>query len=737
MSRTLTITCLLLLAPSVAGAQDEYGDQPIDVDAVEVEDGSYDVTTEGHRSADPGRATSVITREDIDQRLPRSAPDAIRYEAGVYVQQTAHSQGSPYIRGRTGQQTILLFDDVRLNNSLFRMGPNQYFFTIDSRTISHIEVLRGSASTRYGSDAISGVIHAHPTQPAGFGTPGLRLNPRVGVRYASADGETGGRAQLDAGYGPSWGLLGGVGYRSVGMLESGGVITSPVGGDVPEVPRFGADGRTQLGTGFDELSADTRLVYRFGESGRATLAYYDYRQSDAPRTDQCPPPEAPFDECLRYDEQFRTLVYGSVEGTPWSGLRDAKLTLSFQRQHERRTRERPGSFTVNGGRDDVDTLGIAARARTPAWDLGPGSTLSLRYGADAYQDRVTSVAWLIFTDFDPDVVRARSRGQYIDGSDYVWGGVWGEAEAILADSVVLRAGGRASHIAASAPADADSGTLAVDQNWQSVVGNVGAEWWVTDRVTALVSADQGFRAPNLDDLTSRQQTGPGFQFENGALEPERALTLEAGLKLETPVLELAGWVFTSSLEDAITRSPRFDGQCPPNTPQCDNSRSRFQLVNVAGASVIRGAEITARAHLPYRLTARATIAYAWGEGPNPGDAPTDGSAFDARVPLSRVPPLNGTAELRWRRASGFYMGGALRWATTQDRLALADIADPRVPRGGTPGFAVFDLRAGVRMDPNLLVSLVFENLTDAAYRYHGSSVNGPGRGFLINLEAGL
>src|SRR5262245_41890005 len=94
------------------------------------------------------RATSTVRKSDLERRLPRSAPDAIRYEPGVFVQQTAHGQGSAYLRGLTGQQTVMLFDGIRLNNSTYRQGPNQYFFTLDSRTIQSIEVERGGGSTR-------------------------------------------------------------------------------------------------------------------------------------------------------------------------------------------------------------------------------------------------------------------------------------------------------------------------------------------------------------------------------------------------------------------------------------------------------------------------------------------------------------------------------------------------------------------------------------------------------------
>ena len=135
------------------------------------------------------RAASVVTRRDLEERLPRSAPDALRFEPGVYVQQTAHGQGSPYVRGLTGQQTIMMFDGIRLNNSTFRQGPNQYFFTIDSRTVQKLEVLRGSASTRYGSDAMGGALLDTPIDPSlQLGPRKWQVHPRGIWRSGTADG---------------------------------------------------------------------------------------------------------------------------------------------------------------------------------------------------------------------------------------------------------------------------------------------------------------------------------------------------------------------------------------------------------------------------------------------------------------------------------------------------------------------------------------------------------------------
>ena len=75
--------------------------------------------------------------------------------------------------------------------------------------------------------------------------------------------------------------------------------------------------------------------------------------------------------------------------------------------------------------------------------------------------------------------------------------------------------------------------------------------------------------------------------------------------------------------------------------------------------------------------------------------------------------------------------------TASTIAATGSESDARIPLGGTPGFAVFDLRCGYRVGRKLLVALVLENVGDAAYRYHGSSVNGAGRGLALNVELGL
>lgn len=705
-----------------------------------------EISVEGgtDRTSVAGRAGSRVDRREIAEDQPRSAPDALRFEPGVHVQQTAHGQGSAFVRGRTGQQVLLLFDGIRLNNSTFRQGPNQYFFTVDARTIHAIDVLRGGASTQYGSDAIAGVIHARPVEPTPDPrTNGFSVRPRVAAFGATADSEVGFRLQAEAQYTPRLRFIGGVGSREAGRLRASGAVCAPGAAtctpdspDVALVPRFEEDGRTQLGTGFRELTIDGRLVYAPSADRRVVAAAYLYRQYDAPRTDQCPAPYAPRSECLRVDEQFRTLAYVSFRGEGPSFARSVEATLSYQRQHEKRTRDRPRSFIRNVGRDDVDTFGGLVRLGSEEVRPAPWLGLRARYGADAYADRIDSAAWTLFTD--NDILVKSSRGQYIAGSTYLQGGAWADVEIALPYGLVARGGGRFGFATAKAPADPESGTLRVDRAWPVGVAHAGVEAPIFGPLRAILHFDRSYRTPNLDDLTSRQQAGPGFQLENASLRPETASTFEAGLRLDLPFLEADAWVFRSNVEDAILRASRPIGACPPETPQCASSWARYQLLNLAGDASITGFEISARGALPLGFTAKASVAYAYGESKNPQDRPSDPKLpYEETVPLSRIPPLNGTVEARWSHPVGVYVGAGVRWALTQDRLAITDRSDARIPPGGTPGYTVFDLRAGYRLSRALLLAVVVENVGDTPYRTHGSSINGPERGLLATLEGGL
>jgi outer membrane receptor protein involved in Fe transport len=91
--------------------------------------------------------------------------------------------------------------------------------------------------------------------------------------------------------------------------------------------------------------------------------------------------------------------------------------------------------------------------------------------------------------------------------------------------------------------------------------------------------------------------------------------------------------------------------------------------------------------------------------------------------------------MRWTTpVRALWVEYGFRWALRQDRLGTRDLTDPRIPEGGTPGYAVHGVRAAAELSPRLNVSVGFENLTDQLYRTHASGVDQAGRHVWVGVS---
>src|SRR5687767_5900355 len=64
-------------------------------------------------------SVSVLTQMQMNITHPRTTPESLTGVNGVFIQKTNHAGGSAFLRGLTGNQTLLLVDGIRLNNSTF------------------------------------------------------------------------------------------------------------------------------------------------------------------------------------------------------------------------------------------------------------------------------------------------------------------------------------------------------------------------------------------------------------------------------------------------------------------------------------------------------------------------------------------------------------------------------------------------------------------------------------------
>ena len=190
-------------------------------------------------------SVNTISQQSLAERNSRTTPEALMGVNGVFVQKTNHGGGSPFVRGVTGNQTLILVDGIRLNNSTFRYGPNQYLNTIDPFTIKRIEVAKGTGSVQYGTDAIGGVVHILTIDPQ-FATGKTALHGRVIGKYMTDDMEK--TIRGEAMYsGKKFALITGIVKKNFGDL---------VGGDTT--------GR-QSPSGYDEWSWDMKANFRCGK----------------------------------------------------------------------------------------------------------------------------------------------------------------------------------------------------------------------------------------------------------------------------------------------------------------------------------------------------------------------------------------------------------------------------------------------------------------------------------------
>ncbi|MEK7398195.1 MAG: TonB-dependent receptor plug domain-containing protein, partial [Candidatus Poribacteria bacterium] len=164
-------------------------------------------------------AMSVITSEDIGRKSLGTTPDMLRGITGIMVQKTTAGHGSPYIRGLTGYQTLIIVDGVRLTNSTFRSGPNQYLAMVDTGQIDKIEVMRGYGSTLYGSSALGGVVNVFTKSPS-ESLEKFSFHPYLSTKYSNADTGKFGRIGIDGGY-KNFSFIAGGSYKDVDDLKPG------------------------------------------------------------------------------------------------------------------------------------------------------------------------------------------------------------------------------------------------------------------------------------------------------------------------------------------------------------------------------------------------------------------------------------------------------------------------------------------------------------------------------------
>lgn len=165
-----------------------------------------------------GSATTVITRQQIENRQARYVSDVLRTVPGFAISQSGGTgtQTQVRVRGTEANHVLVLIDGVRANDPA--TGDEFRWELLSTSNIERIEIVRGPQSSLWGSDAVAAVVHV--ITRSGSSGPGF-----------SAFSETGSHSTINAGLnGATGGERWSLGY-ALENLSTDGTNTSRSGSE--------------------------------------------------------------------------------------------------------------------------------------------------------------------------------------------------------------------------------------------------------------------------------------------------------------------------------------------------------------------------------------------------------------------------------------------------------------------------------------------------------------------------
>ena len=158
MVRVFSTQALCLLTCVFVFAQNDL----VQLDEVTVTDSRFERSI-----SKTGRSVTLLTTKDIEPFLGGTLADLLTNQVGIHINGAQSHPGSElsyYIRGGNNRQVLVLIDGVPVNDPT--LIENDFDLrTIDISSIKSVEIIRGAASSLYGSAAATAVIKITTNQP--------------------------------------------------------------------------------------------------------------------------------------------------------------------------------------------------------------------------------------------------------------------------------------------------------------------------------------------------------------------------------------------------------------------------------------------------------------------------------------------------------------------------------------------------------------------------------------------
>ena len=704
---------------------------------------------------------SVIKSEDLFISSPSSGAEMLELSPGVRIQKSQGGGGSPIIRGFEANRVLIVVDGVRMNNAIYRSGHLQNSITIDPSNIERAEVIFGSSSVGYGSDAMGGVIHYYTKNPilknsekisssftTNFNSANNSVSNNFNTNYSADDWGSITSISISK-YGDiKMGKKRNHGYSSWGLTP---IFSQNSRYKFYAEPSINFDESVQKNTGYSQVDLFQKFLFRIGDDNLLNLNIQFSESSDIDRYDQL---SIPKDNSLKFSEwyygpQKRLLISPSLRIFPKKKFMDkGVITFGFQKINESRIKRKFNSLNRSHQIEDLKVLSLNGDFDT---SFNNGHTVS--YGIETTYNHNYSKAYDRVLDVDGNNIVGVSKKFAIptrypsDGSSYASFASYVNWSWNMSEFFTFNIGTRLTFTKLKASwndvISVNPQLSRVNLNSEALTTTVSMKLRPSNKIQINTVLSSGFRNPNIDDIGKIRENNGLLVVPNTFLKPEYAYNLDLGVDYKSldskNYLSIRG--FSTIISRHIGRAEYIvysDITTPDTSTIIYNNEEVTTIANKnLGNRFIHGFSIDGFNNLSRSLKIDYSLTY------------TKGDNNETYGPLPSISPLFGSLSLGYvkndltikavykfsdsKDPSEYSIGGEDGLDETPYIIGQDGLKDFL----GTPSWSDFSIYASLNISPNSTLRLGITNIFDIHYRTFASGISAPGRSFQAGLNLKL
>ena len=688
------------------------------------------------------KKVTQINRSMIEFTNPMTSADLLERGGYVYIQKSQLGGGSPMIRGLSTNRLVLSVDGVRLNNAIFRSGNIHNVISISPMNIENTEVIMGSASVLYGSDAIGGVMNFY-TKKAKLSNdlnPNIQIN--INSRYSSASNEK--MYHIDFNYGlEKIAFLSSFSKSDFDDLTMGihgpseylrpNYVTQNSAGD--DVLVTNSKPRIQRNSGYSQTNFMQKVLYELNENLSIDIGIHFSKTGNIPRYDRLIRTNE--NEGLYYSEWYygpqewllinSQLTYIPKETKFYDEL---KFGSSFQKFSESRNSRKFSDGFLKSREEELDIFSLNLDFFKKI-----SENSNITYGLEIIENQLGSFAKSVnISDLSETPISTR----YPDNSSLNSLGLYINYKTKIIEDVFFQSGVRYSLI--ELKSDLSQNNIYYDFMYENIslengafVGGIGLSWVRNIYNNWKFNINTAFRSPNIDDLAKVFDSEPGsVVVPNPDLKPERSFGLEFGGYFRTKNnIELDFSSYVTYLYDSFIRE-NFTLSNGVSEIIYDGELSQIQALQNSSKSFIYGIEFGINMFLnkSFRVKSQHNLI----AGYELDDLPFG-------MPVRHIPPNYGNFHLIYNNGD-FTIDTYLNYNSkiSFNNLAESERAKPymyALDENGnpySPSWMTFNVRSKYSFSKMLNINFTVQNITNKLYRPYSSGISAPGLNFIFSLS---